>query len=122
MYSIRVLSRHHLRFILTITGVTGCIVLTLFLLSIYKGVADGSVEYIRKSDADLWVLQKNATNLLRGSSFLTLAHATVLRAVPSVESASPVLLILSSVKKEDERITVFLGGYDIEKSVGGPPE
>jgi len=50
---------------LTIGGVSLCIVLMFFLLAVYRGVADGSVEYIRRNKADLWVLQRNATNILR---------------------------------------------------------
>jgi putative ABC transport system permease protein len=94
----------------------------LFLFSIYRGVADGSVDYIRRCNADLWVIQRNVTNILRGTSILSSAHGTALKNVPQIESASPVLFILSTIKKNDMSATAFLAGYDIKRGNGGPPK
>lgn len=121
IYSIRILSGQPLRLGLTIGGIALCIVLMLFLLSIYQGVEEGSVEYIRKNPADLWVLQRNAWNILRGSSFLSSGHGIILQSIPSVQSASPILLLLSGIKKEDRIATVFLTGYEPDEPLGGPP-
>jgi putative ABC transport system permease protein len=120
-HTYRFLTQHPLRSGLTVGGTALCITLMLFLLSIYRGVADGSVEYIRNSGADLWMLQRNATNILRGSSILSTSHGVVLRGVPGVREASPVLLILSSVKHAGRSATLFLAGYDPGSGLGGPP-
>ena len=93
----------------------------LFLLAIYRGVADGSVEYIRENKTDLWILQRNATNILRGSSILSTGYVNVIRKVPGVRSVSAVLLLLSTVKKRDTHATIFLAGYDHLAGIGGPP-
>jgi putative ABC transport system permease protein len=93
----------------------------LFLLSVYKGVADGSVEYIRCNKADLWVLQRNAWNILRATSFLSTAHGYVIQRISEVKSASPVLLLLSTVKKGDRVASVYLAGFDPQTGMGGPP-
>jgi putative ABC transport system permease protein len=121
MYATRILRHQPLRLALTLGGIALCIVLMLFLLSIYRGVADGSVDYIRRSTADLWVLQRNATNILRGSSILSTAHGLVIREIHGIEAASPVLFLLSSVQKDDERATIFLTGFDPATGLGGPP-
>jgi len=81
MYSVRILTNQPFRLTLTIGGVALCILLMFFLLSVYKGVADGSVEYIRRNKVDLWVLQRNASNILRGSSLLSTAHGYVMRRI-----------------------------------------
>ncbi len=120
-YAIKMLTHHPPRLMLTIGGVALCLVLMLFLLSIYSGVADGSVEYIRQSKADLWVLQGNATNILRGTSILTAAHGNVLRSVAGVRHASAVLLSLTSIRKGEELATIFLTGFDPDGGLGGPP-
>ncbi len=120
-HAIKLLTYHPLRLALTIGGVALCLVLMLFLLSIYAGVADGSVEYIRQSKADLWVLQGNATNILRGTSILSTAHGNVLRSIKGVRLASPVLLSLTSIKKDGQLATIFLTGFDPVSSLGGPP-
>ncbi|MEK7250112.1 MAG: hypothetical protein AAB209_06775, partial [Bacteroidota bacterium] len=120
-HAIKLLTYHPLRLALTIGGVALCLVLMLFLLSIYAGVADGSVAYIRESKADLWVLQGNATNILRGTSILSTAHGNVLRSIKGVRLASPVLLSLTSIKKDGKLATIFLTGFDPVSSLGGPP-
>lgn len=121
MYSIRILTNQPLRLTLTVAGVALCILLMFFLLSVYRGVADGSVEYIRRNKVDLWVLQCNASNILRGSSLLSTAHGYVIRQIPSVQSASAVLLSLSAIKKDNHVATVYLAGYNPETGHGGPP-
>lgn len=122
MFAVRILRSQPLRLVLTIGGVALCVVLMLFLLSVYRGVADGSVEYIRRNRADLWVLQRNATNILRGSSLLSTGHGYFIQEIPSVESASAVLFILSSVQKGGQVGTVFLTGFEPETGMGGPPQ
>ena len=122
LYSIRILRSHPLRLVLTVGGIALCVMLILFLFSVYRGVADGSVEYIRENKADLWVLQRNATNILRGSSLMSTGHGIFIRAIPRVKSASAVLLLLSTVRKKDQVGTVFLAGFDPVERLGGPPQ
>jgi len=52
MYALKTLQDQPLRLALTVGGIALCMVLLLFLLSVYCRVADGSVEYLRASDAD----------------------------------------------------------------------
>jgi ABC-type antimicrobial peptide transport system permease subunit len=109
------------RFAMTLAGLTLCILLMLFLISIYKGVEYGSVEYIRKNQADVWILQSNAWNILRGSSLLSTGHGMIINEIPGVPSVSPVLLLLSGISFGDKKATVFLTGYDPDQPLGGPP-
>ena len=121
MYAIKSLLHQPLRFILTVVGVGLCVVLILFLLSVYQGVATGSVEYVRVSDADLWVLQRHATNILRSTSLLTSRHGDIMRNISGVKSISPILFILASVKLSESSPIVYLTGFDPESGKGGPP-
>ena len=122
MYAIRILIRQPVRSVLTVGGIALCIVLMLFLLAVYRGVANGSVDYIRRNPADLWVLQNNATNILRGSSLLNVSHGTLLRETEGVAQVSPVLMFLTTVWREKEHATLFLAGFDPATGAGGPPE
>jgi len=106
---------------LTIGGIALCVILMFFLFSVYKGVADGSVEYIRQNETDLWILQRNATNILRGSSLVSSVQEKQIQQIPGVKSVSPVLLVLAAIKKGDKNRTVFLTGFDQKKNKGGPP-
>ena len=122
MYSRRILVHQPIRFILTIGGIGLCIVLILFLLGVYRGVEIGSVEYIRKNNADLWILQSGTNNILRATSILSTSHGFVIQDHPDVEQACPVLLLLSTLKRGETSATVFLTGYCPELSLGGPPQ
>jgi ABC-type antimicrobial peptide transport system permease subunit len=122
MYSIRILLSQPIRFILTIGGIGLCVILILFLLGVYRGVEVGSVEYIRKNRADLWILQGGTNNILRATSILSTAHGYVIRDHPDVELVSPVLLLLSTIKNENQTATVFLTGYSPKLKLGGPPQ
>ena len=121
LYTIKILLNHPTRLILTVIGISLCMILMLFLFGIYKGVADGSVEYIRENKVDLWVLQRNSTNILRGTSILSAYQAERIKQNKNVLEASPVLLLLTTVKNSDKRSTIFLAGYDYQSGLGGPP-
>lgn len=121
-YTIRILTNHPARLVLTVTGISLCMILMLFLLGIYKGVSDGSVEYIRQNKADQWILQKNSTNILRGTSMLPVHLKDSIENVEGVEKAYPVLLLITTIENCDNRSSIFLAGYDTESGLGGPPE
>jgi len=122
MNALRVLLDQRLRLVLTVGGVALCVVLMLFLCAVYGGVRVGSVEYVRASDADLWVLQRHTTNILRGTSILPEAQGAALRALPGVASASPVLLFMAGIEGAAGTSTVYVVGFDPATGVGGPPE
>ncbi len=121
MYAVRTLRSQPLRLMLTIGGVALCIVLMFFLFAVYRGAADGSVEYIRQNRTDLWILQRNATNILRGSSLVSAIQGRKIQKIPGVKSVSPVLFVLAAIQKGERDRTVFLTGFDPEKNIGGPP-
>lgn len=121
MYAFKTLIEQPFRFLLTALGIAFCVVLVLVLLGIYRGVAIGSVEYIRKSEADLWVLQKHATNILRGTSILRSGQGTALGEMEGVGQVSPVLFILGAIRLPIGPKTVYFTGYDEKSGQGGPP-
>jgi putative ABC transport system permease protein len=119
-YVLRLLRSQPMRLVLTIGGVALCVVLILFLLSIYRGVADGTVDYIRERKTDLWVLQQNSTNILRGFSILQRGHGVLLSEISDIQSISPVLFLLSTVWSGDRTASIFLTGYDPTNNIGAP--
>ena len=119
-YGLRILIAQPLRLALTVSGIALCVILILFILGVYNGVGEGSVEYIRRCDADVWVLQANSTNLIRGTSLLPAAWADEIHRDSDVASATPVLLLLSTVTSRNTNATVLLTGY-VPGAAGGPP-
>ena len=122
MYAFKTLINQRGRFIITSFGIALCIILMLFLLSIFRGVATGCMRYINESDADLWVLQKHTSNIMRGTSLLMMNQGSIIKEIPGVKQVAPVFFFSSSVKTPNAFATVRLTGYDINTGVGGPPE
>jgi len=120
-YSLGALRTQPARTMLSVGGIAGCVVLMLFLLGVYRGVADGSLEYIRANRTDLWILQRNASNILRCTSVLLPVQAAHVAGIPGVETVAPVLLILATIGREPEAATVYLAGYNPASGLGGPP-
>lgn len=120
-YAIRILSSQPNRLLLTVGGIALCIVLMMFLLSVYSGVADGCLEYIRRNDVDLWVMHRSSNNLMRTSSVLPTSAGTRIRDLPGVASADPIMLMLAVIRKGEDAATVFLTGFDETSGRGGPP-
>jgi putative ABC transport system permease protein len=122
MYALKTLVKQYLRFSITALGIALCLILMLFLLAIYHGVSDSSVRYVRESDADIWVLQRHAANLLRGTSLLTFRHGNLIRRVEGVKSASPILFFTATLSVPGNTASVHLAGYDPATGKGAPPE
>ena len=116
------LLNQYVRFIITAFGISLCLILMLFFLAIYHGVSDSSVRYVRESDADIWVLQRHAANLLRGTSLLTYRHGDLIKRVKGVKSLAPILFFTATVKVPNNTASVHLAGYDPKTGKGGPPE
>lgn len=122
MFAVKTILYPRIRFILTILGIALCAILMLFLLAIYRGASEGSVRYVRDSKADLWILQRHTTNILRSSSLLPISIGSAIRKIEGIESSGPVFFILSSVKTSKGPATLYLTGYDIKTGFGGPPD
>ncbi|MCB2206001.1 ABC transporter permease [bacterium] len=106
---------------LTVSGLALCIVLILFILGVYHGVAIGSVDYVRKTPADIWILQANTNNIMRGTSVLPASFCSEILTDARVASADPVLMLFTNIEIVDERATVLLTGYTAG-ALGGPPQ
>jgi putative ABC transport system permease protein len=122
MYAFKTLFNQFGRFIITSFGIALCIILMLFLLAVFRGVANGSMRYIRASDADLWILQRHTVNIMRGTSLLTMNQGNTIQKVQGVRLVAPIFFFSSSIRIRHTSGTVRLTGYDLNIGKGGPPE
>lgn len=120
-YALAILRTQPVRLVLTAGGLGLCIVLMLFLLGVRSGVEEGSVDYIRGQQADLWVLRENSWNILRGTSLLSTGHGVLLRDVRGVAAVSPVLELLPGITRGEGAVSIFLMGHDPAAPDGAPP-
>lgn len=121
MYALMSLRSQPLRMILSIGGIALCVLLMLFLIGVYRGVEEGSMDFIYNNRADLWVLQGSATNILRCTSVLAISSEYDIQKIRGVKSVAPLLLLLSTVGMGDNTATVYLAAYDPKTGLGKPP-
>ncbi len=121
MVTLKTIINPPFRFAFTITGIALCAMLMLFLMAIYRGASEGSLSYVRESEADLWILQQHSSNILRSSSLLPASYGPSLQTVAGIESVSPVFFIMVSLNTVKGPATVYLACYDIRSGIGGPP-
>jgi putative ABC transport system permease protein len=92
----------------------------LFLIGVYEGVKNGSTKYVLTTPAEIWVCQKNSTNLLRSSSFMRSSIGTEIQRVKGVGKVAGILRIIATAQINKKTVTLFIFGFDPKSSIGAP--
>jgi putative ABC transport system permease protein len=108
------------KFLFTISGTGTVLMLILFLLGVYEGIKLGSTSYIRSSGSDIWVCQKNSTNLLRSSSFLLSSLEHDMRMINGIKEIQGIIRIITTAELNNKPVTLFLFGFNPESKLGKP--
>lgn len=116
----RYATRERARFFLTAAGVASAVLLTVFLIGVYRGATRGSLSYIENAGADVWVGRRGTWNLLRASGLLPASAGPMLERVKGVESARPILGALLPARLEDGRRTLLVIGLPASGRLGRP--
>lgn len=113
---------------LAIVGVATCTILVIIIASAFRSVRTAMSDYAGQAAVDLWVAPAGADNLIRGSfiSFIPLAEADAIRAIPGVAVADPIQQAFLAVqplgsKDPQRRLTLLTIGYRQPDGLGGPP-
>jgi hypothetical protein len=112
--------RERTRFALTAGGLACAVVLTVFLAGVYRGAVHGSLSYIERADADVWVGRSGSWNLMRASALLGGAAREQVVAIDGVRSAEPLLSALLPAEVNGERRTLLVIGLDESATAGRP--
>ena len=120
LLGLRYAMRERTRFLLTAAGVASAVLLTTFLVGVYRGATRGSLSYIEGSGADVWVGRRGTWNLLRASGLLPTSAGPMLESVRGVRSASPILGALLPARLEAGRRTLLVIGLPPLGTVGRP--
>jgi putative ABC transport system permease protein len=116
----RMMWKEKARLLITVSGVGFSVMLILFLIGIYEGVKNGATSYVLHSPAEIWVCEKNSTNLLRSSSFLQSSVEGKLGMVRGVEKIAGILRVLVTAEIHGKPVTLFLFGFDPQLSLVAP--
>jgi len=116
----RMISKEKVRFLITVSGVGCAVMLMLFLVGVYEGVKRDSTSYVVTTPADIWICQKNSTNLLRTSSFLFSSIEDEIRKVKGVNQVAGLLRFIATARINSQSVTLFIFGFDPKSGLGAP--
>ena len=107
------------RLALSVIGVALSMMLIIVLYGLRSGVYTQISGYLQHAPGSLVVLQKDADNVLSGSSVLPPGSTEAVRAVPGVANVTPVVLFANVLDLDDQKVFAYLVGYD--PALGGGP-
>lgn len=116
----RNLFQNKVRLIISVGGVALALLLSLSLDAIVEGIQRQVTTYIDQSDADIFVAQEGVRNMHMASSWLPASTVGRVRAVPGVESVTPILYVTNVIETGDNRNLAYIIGLPPNATVGGP--
>ncbi len=112
--------RESQRFGLTAGGLACAVTLAVFLVGVYRGAVHGSLDYVERAEADVWVGSRSSWNLMRASGFLPGSMRQRILAVDGVRQAEPILAALAPAKVHGRRRTLLVIGLDGDAALARP--
>ena len=116
----RNLFQNKARLIISVGGVALALLLSLSLDAILEGVQRQVTTYIDQSGADIFVAQEGVRNMHMASSWLPASTVGKVKAVPGVESATPILYLTNVIEAGDNRNLAYIIGLPPNPAAGGP--
>jgi putative ABC transport system permease protein len=116
----RNLFQNKVRLVISVGGVALALLLSLSLDAILEGIQRQVTTYVDQSDADIFVAQEGVRNMHMASSWLPASTAGKVRAVPGVESVTPILYVTNVIEAGDNRNLAYIIGLPPNATVGGP--
>lgn len=110
---------HKLRFFLASMGIGLLIMMVISMDAIYKGMLRDATCYIKATDADVWVCQKNKRCPFVDSSMLPASVVDKISSIQGVRKVNPIIyrVFTTSINGKAKRFGII--GYDLDKD-GGP--
>jgi putative ABC transport system permease protein len=101
-------------------AVGAAFVLILLFEAIWAGESDQTVMYIRRTDADVWVMQRGVTNMHMASTFVADWKRDQVARVEGVADATPILYLNSLVRAGTREWFGYVVGLPQGAARGGP--
>lgn len=108
------------RFLISIAGVAFSVLLILVLLGLFRGWKEKIVSYVGSVPADVWILQQGAEDFFDTLSILPQDLGAEIGSVENVKSVDPLVGRLVAFEHRDEKVNLFILGYDTRSRIGGP--
>ncbi len=109
------------RLAISIAGVAFAVLLTLLVLSLYRGWS-GVGALITRLPGDVWITQEGTTGPFNSSSYLPGDKTADLAAIPGVQLVMPVYAREMSFEQDGKRLRVFFMALDPPAGAPLPPD
>jgi putative ABC transport system ATP-binding protein len=113
-----VAERSHL--LASMSAVAGAFALVLFFEAVFAGESEQIVAYIKRTDADVWVMQEGVSNMHMATSFVWDWKADRVAEVAGVRRVTPILYLNTVMEAGDRNWFSFIVGLEEGDARAGP--
>ncbi len=121
-WTLRTLAAERSHLLASVSAVAGAFALVLFFEAVFAGESEQIVAYIKRTDADVWVMQKGVSNMHMATSFVWDWKADRVSQVEGVSQVTPILYLNTVMEAGDRNWFSFIVGLDSGDSRAGPWE
>lgn len=118
--AVSILLKEKQKTIVTVSAVGMVLMLMMFLSGIYEGVKTGVSSFVSHSSANIWMCQKNSTNLIRSSSFIDASIANEIGEYIDAEKVEKILRIITTATINGKTCTLFAFGIQPNSQLSKP--
>ncbi|VAW83991.1 hypothetical protein MNBD_GAMMA18-2437 [hydrothermal vent metagenome] len=97
-WSLKTLFAEPMRLMVSASAVAVSFILVIFFSAAFEGESEQMVVYLKKMDADVWVMQKGVSNMHMASSMVWDWKADKIAKIPEVEEIAAILYFNGAVK------------------------
>jgi len=119
-WSLKTLLSEPMRLAVSVLAVAVSFIFVIFFRAVFEGESDQMVAYIKKMNADAWVMQKGVSNMHMASSMLWDWKADKIAQLPEVKEVSTMLYLNCPVKVAGKNWFSYIIGISPEYSRAGP--
>ncbi|MFV2060077.1 MAG: ABC transporter permease [Gammaproteobacteria bacterium] len=119
-WSIKTLFSEPMRLFVSALAVAVSFLLVIFFSAVFEGESKQMVLYLKKMQADVWVMQKGVSNMHMSSSMLWDWKADKIAKLPEVDSVTSILYLNGPVKIGGKNWYSYVIGITPENTHAGP--
>lgn len=118
--AVKNLFQERMRLVISAGGVAFSVLLIMSLQGLYQGWSTRIGEYIGTIEADYWITQSGATDMVRSPSVLPLTEGDRLDGIDGIDSVKPFSGRRVSFVRGDDDVNLYVVAVDTENDVGAP--
>lgn len=119
-WSLKTIFAEPMRLIVSALAVAFSFILVIFFSAVFEGESDQMIAYLKKMEADVWVMQKGVSNMHMASSMVWDWKAEKVAKLPGVMEVSAILYLNGPVKIGGKDWFSYIIGITPEYRRAGP--